>query len=95
MKIGRIVGKQHFDQQPAVEFRNTNSEINQYGQHTPILLTLHGPLTRYVNCGLRMRQECQERFPRHRFHRKPLVNYPGMHRGTCMANVGIANMGGE
>ena len=24
-----------------------------------------GPLTRYVKCGLRMRRECRERFPRH------------------------------
>ena len=39
------------------------------------------------NCGLRMRRECRERFPRHRFQRKPLVNDPGMHRGTCVTHV--------
>ena len=36
------------------------------------------------NCGLRMRRECQECFPRHRLQRKPRVNDPGTHRGTCL-----------
>ena len=36
------------------------------------------------NCGLRMRRE---RFPRHRHQRKPLVNDPGMHHGTCVTHV--------
>ena len=39
------------------------------------------------NCGLRMRQECRERFPRHRLQRKPLVSDPGMHHGTCFTHV--------
>ena len=39
------------------------------------------------NCGLRMRRECRERFPRHRFQRKPLVSDPGMHHGTCVKHV--------
>ena len=39
------------------------------------------------NCGLRMRQECQERFPRHRLQRKPLVSDPVMHHGTCVTHV--------
>ena len=30
---------------------------------------------------------CRERFPRHRFQRKPLVSDPGMHRGTCVTCV--------
>ena len=30
-------------------------------------------------CGLRMRRECRECFPRHRLQRKPLVSDPGMH----------------
>ena len=47
----------------------------------------HGPLARYVNCGLRVRRECRERFPRHRFQRKPLVRDPGMHHGTCVSHV--------
>ena len=42
----------------------------------------NGPLIRYVNCGLRMRRECRERFPRHQSQRKPLVNDPVIHHGT-------------
>ena len=39
------------------------------------------------NCGLRMRQECRERFPRHRLQRKPRVSDPDMHHGTCLTHV--------
>ena len=39
------------------------------------------------NCGLRMRRECRERFPRHRLQRKPLVSDPVMHHGTCVTHV--------
>ena len=39
------------------------------------------------DCGLRMRRECRERFPRHRLQRKPLVSDPDMHHGTCIAHV--------
>ena len=39
------------------------------------------------NCGLRMRRECWERFPRYRFQRKLLVSDPGMHHGTCVRHV--------
>ena len=39
------------------------------------------------NCGLRMRRECRERFPRHRLQMKPLVSDPGMHHGTCVTHV--------
>ena len=39
------------------------------------------------NCGLRMRRECRERFPRHQRQRKPLVSDPGMHHGTCVSHV--------
>ena len=41
----------------------------------------------YVKCGLCMRRECQERFPRHWLQRKPLVSEPGMHHGTCLTHV--------
>ena len=47
----------------------------------------NGPLTRYVNCGLRMRRECRERFPRYRLQRKALVSDPVMHHGTCVTHV--------
>ena len=39
------------------------------------------------NCGLRMRRECRECFPRHRFQRKPLISDPGMHHGMCVKHV--------
>ena len=47
-----------------------------------------------------MRRECRERFPRHRFQRKPLVSDPGMHHGTCVKHVpwcisGSLTNGGE
>ena len=35
------------------------------------------------NCGLRMRQVCQERFPRYQLQRKPLVSDPVMHVGIA------------
>ena len=40
-----------------------------------------------LNCGLRMRRECRERFPRHRVQWKLLVSNPGMHHGTCVTHV--------
>ena len=39
------------------------------------------------NCGLRMRREYRERFPRRRLQRKPLVSDPGMHHGTWATHV--------
>ena len=53
----------------------------------PLNWTDHGPLTRYVNCGFRMRRECWERITCHQLQRKPLVSDPGMHHGTCVAHV--------
>ena len=47
----------------------------------------HGHLTRCVNCGLRMRRECRERFPHHRLQRKSLVSDPDMHHGMCITHV--------
>ena len=77
----------------------TTSSQQQYGSlHIrPLWWTsrhVHGPLARYVN--LRMRQECWERFPRHRHQRKPLVSDPGMHHGTCVAwcTSGLLTRGG-
>ena len=34
-----------------------------------------------------MRRECRERFPRHWLQRKPLVNGPSLHHGTCVTHV--------
>ena len=39
------------------------------------------------NYGLCMRQECRERFSRHRLQRKPLVSDNSMHHGTCATHV--------
>ena len=55
-------------------------------------MTIHlsrsmGLLPDTPNCGLCMRRQCWERFPRHWFQRKPLVNDPGMHHGTCVTHV--------
>ena len=49
---------------------------------TPTLCSTNGPLTKTQNCGVRMRREYRERFPRHRHQRKPLVSDHGMHHGT-------------
>ena len=46
-----------------------------------------GLLPNTQNCGLRMRLECRERFPRHRLQRKRLVSDHGMYHGTCVTHV--------
>ena len=46
-----------------------------------------GLLPDTYNCGLRMRGECWERFPRHRFKRKQLLSDPGMHHGAWVTHV--------
>ena len=48
---------------------------------------LMGLLPDTQNCGLRMRRECRERFPRNRLQRKPQVSDPGMHHGTSVTHV--------
>ena len=50
-------------------------------------IAVMGLLPDRQNCGLRMRRECRERFPRHRLQRKQLVNDPGMRHGTCITHV--------
>ena len=34
-----------------------------------------------------MLRECREHFPRHWFQRKPIVNDPGLHHGTCVTHM--------
>ena len=46
-----------------------------------------GLLPHTYNCGLRMRRECRERFPRHRLRRKPLGADPSTHHGSCVTHV--------
>ena len=40
-----------------------------------------------LNCGLRMRRECRERFPRRRIQKKLLVSDPAMYHGMCVRQV--------
>ena len=53
------------------------------------------------NWGVHMRRECWERFPHHRFRRKPLVSDLGTHYGTCVTHVpwcmsgSLTHVGGE
>ena len=53
------------------------------------------------NCGLCIRRECRERFPRHRLQRKPLVSDPGVRHCMCVTHVpwcmsgSLARGGGE
>ena len=44
-----------------------------------------------------MRWECRERFPHHRFQRKPLVSDLGMPHGTCVTHVSgsLTHSGGK
>ena len=62
-----------------------------------IILYSMGLLPDTQNCGLRMRQEFREPFPRHR----PLINDPDMHHGTCATHVpwcmwgSLIHVGGE
>ena len=48
-----------------------------------VFYSRNGPLTRYINCGLRIRRECRLCFPRHRFQRTLLVSDPSIYHGTC------------
>ena len=50
-------------------------------------MAIMGLLPDTWNCGLRMRRECRERFPRRRLQRKPLVSDPDMHHGTFVTHV--------
>ena len=56
-------------------------------QYLITLLQVMGLLPHTLNCGLRMRRECRERFPCHRLQRKQLVSDLGIHHGTCVAHV--------
>ena len=65
-------------------FQNQNTG---YSSSTSSSTAFMGLLPDTLKCGLRMRRECRERFPRHRIQRKPLVSDPDMHRGTCVTHV--------
>ena len=60
--------------------------------------TVMGLLPNTQNCGLRMRRECREGFPRHKLQRKPLVSDPDMYHVTCVTSwcmSGSLTRGGE
>ena len=60
-------------------------------EYTPkahqVITWFNGSLPDTPNCRLCMRRECRERFLRHRFQRKPLVNDLNIHHGTCVTHV--------
>ena len=67
---------------PEEEFKHLLDTLNQARGHLSMDL-----LPVRQTCGLRMHQECRERFPRHRLKRKQLISDPGMYHGTCMTPV--------
>ena len=56
-------------------------------KNTVIVSYAMGLLPDTWNCGLCMRQECRERFPRHLFQGKPPFNDPDMHHDTCVTHT--------
>ena len=70
----------HFQWVPFIKYAQWNLSVNG-----------NGLLPDTYNCGLCMCRECRERFSLHRVQREPLVSDPGMHHGTCVMHVGIAN----
>ena len=69
----------------SIHFSEQSVNYSSWCQETNSLCM--GLLPDTQTCGLRMRRECRERFPRHQFQRKPLVSDPGMHHGTCVTHV--------
>ena len=55
--------------------------------NTPAWSAVIGLLPDTQHCGLCIRRECRERFPRHRLQMKPLVKDPEIHHGTCVTHV--------
>ena len=53
----------------------------------PANTNAHGPLTRNVKLRVAHAPGMGERFPRHRYQRKPRVSDPGMHHGTCVMHL--------
>ena len=81
-----------------LKYFSTKKNVATYGSAVGLNLFhicyCHGPLTRYVNCGLRMRRECREHSSRHQPQRKPLASDPGMHHSTCVTHP-LSRGGGE
>ena len=47
----------------------------------------NGPLTRYAKLRVAHAPGMPGTFPHHRLQRKPVVNDPDMHHGTCVTHV--------
>ena len=62
------------------------SPIISHSKQTPYSLSMN-LLPDTYNYGLHMQREWWEHFPHHWLQRKPLVNDPGMHHGTCVMHV--------
>ena len=65
----------------------TTPRSRNRNNHTDNYVNTMGLLPDTWNCGLCMRRECREPFPRHRLQWKPLISDPGMHHGTCVTHV--------
>ena len=87
----KLYRKHHNDTQPVVKkWSLSTCTVISYKRHCIILvrnIATNGALTRYENCGLRMRRECRDRFPRHWPKRNPQVSDPGMYHGTCVMHM--------
>ena len=65
---------------------NNYSTWSRAGTSLRLLPTM-GLLPDTLNCRLRMRRDCRQRFPRYRLQLKPLVSDPGMRDGRCVTHV--------
>ena len=78
-------------------YTNSNPlHVAQPPHRKPLMQIFHsrdfismGLLPGTLNCGLRMRRECRERFIRHQLQRKPLISY----HGTCITHVPLMHGG--
>ena len=77
----------HGECQNASPIINIDSGNTWLSSGTTLLSEPIGLLPKTQNCGLRIRRECRERFPRHRLQRKLLVSDRGMHHGRCLTHV--------
>ena len=89
--------RQHWDERKGINKNYIHMHLWEI--LTRLCYITMGLLPDTQNRGLRMHRGCRERFPRHRLQRKPLVNDPGMHHGTCLTHVswcmsGSLNRGG-
>ena len=68
------------------KYHSSTCPLDGICKYICIIYTM-GLLPDTQNWGMRMRRECQKRFPRHRVQRKPIDSDPDMHHGTCVTHV--------